>query len=170
MKSTGSLNEGIMDYLMGSTGFADLRSQYRVEDLLESANKVSSGRVTNVASKIKNFRGWNAVSPSFVIDRVFGLDYIALVGKEKIGFDFTVNPESIVEKQSKAKSLAPLWKSLGISKVVVLLTVYPDSEDQGLAFLNKRAAEEELLSVIYDASETTEEVSVAKVVFEPNND
>jgi hypothetical protein len=170
MKRSGELNEGIMEFLMTSVGFKDLRPQYKVPALLENADKVRNGRVTNVASKIKKFRGWDLVSPGFVIDRVYGIDYIAQVGDEKIGFDFTVNPESVEEKKSKANGLAPLWKSLGISKVVVLLTIYPDSEDQGLAFLDKAAAEEEILSAIYDASESTEEVSTAKVIFENNKD
>lgn len=168
--NNGSFNEKIMEFLMNNVGLKDLRQNYLVSDLLANADRVRNGRVKNVASKIRNFRSWDVVSPEFVIDRVYGIDYIAEVGGEKIGFDFTVNPDSIQEKEEKAKSLAPLWKSIGISKIVVLLTVYPAGEDQGLAFLDKRSAEEELLGVIYDASESKSEVFSAKVLFENNKD
>lgn len=163
MKSTGKFNEEIMEYLFTSLGLKDLRSEYGNKQLLATANQIRHGRVDNVASKIKSFHGWDAVGAEFIIDRVYGLDYIAEVkpSNQRIAFDFTTDPNKMAEKISKAREFAPLWKSLGVEKVVVLLTVYPDGTDQGLAFYNKNEAQDDILGLVYNAIEDTEEVSSA---------
>jgi hypothetical protein len=165
MKSTGKFNEEVMEYLFTSLGLKDLRSEYVKKQLIATANQIRNGRVDNVASKIKHFHGWDAVGSEFIIDRVYGLDYIAEVkpSNQRIAFDFTTDPTKLAEKISKAKEFSPLWKSLGVEKVVVLLTVYPESEDQGLAFYNKDEAQDDILGVVYDAIENAEEVSSATI-------
>jgi hypothetical protein len=158
-------NEGVMEYLLTSLGLKDLRSEYGNKQLLATANQIRHGRVDNVASKVKNFRGWDTVGAEFIIDRVYGLDYIAEIkpSNQRIAFDFTTDPSKVAEKIAKAKEFAPLWKSLGVEKVVILLTVYPDGTDQGLAFYDKDEAQDDILGVVYNAIEGTEEVSSATI-------
>jgi hypothetical protein len=165
MKRIGKFNEGIMEYLLGSLGLRDLRSEYISKQLLATANQIRPGRVENVASKIRNFHGWDMVGSDFIIDRVYGLDYVTEVkpSNQRIAFDFTTDPNKVDEKITKAKEFAPLWKSMGIEKVIVLLAIYPTGEEQGLLFINKGEAQEDVLGVIYDALENAEEVCVGKI-------
>jgi hypothetical protein len=165
MKSTGKFNEGIMEYLLTSLGLKDLRSEYSSKQLLATANQIRPGRVENVASKIRNFHGWDTVGSDFIIDRVYGLDYVTEIkpSNQRIAFDFTTDRSKVDEKISKAKEFAPLWKSMGVEKVIVLLAVYPTSEEQGLIFIDKDEAQEDILGVVFDAIENGEEVCVGKI-------
>ncbi len=160
MKSTGKFNEGIMEFLLNSIGLKDISPAFDSQHLIATAKQIRPGRIENVETKLKNFRGWNRVESKFIVDRVYGLDYIVEVkpSTERIAFDFTTNADKISEKIEKAKTFAPLWKSLGISKVIILLSVYPQGEDQGLAFYDKDRAQDDLLSIIFNAVESEEEV------------
>jgi hypothetical protein len=165
MISQGKFNEGVMEYILAALDFSDRRSEYIKQQLLATANQIRPGRVDNVASKIENFRGWDTVGAKFIIDRVYGLDYIIEVkpSNERVAFDFTTNLEKVQEKLEKAQEFAPLWKSLGVSKVVVLLTKYPQGTDQGLAFYDKSRAEEDMLNLIFEAIEDDAEVSLRQI-------
>ena len=167
-KKFGIFNEGVMFSLFSSQGFKDLRGEYVAKALLATADAVRPGRVGNCAEQIqkkdKTFL-WESAPAEMIIDRVYGLYYIIEVAptNERIGFDFATDPESLAEKVSKAKEFAPLWKTLGVTKVVVLLSVYPDGDDQGLVFYDEDEAKEDIFSIILDVIEGEQEVS-SKVV------
>lgn len=167
-KQFGIFNEGVMFTLFSSQGFKDLRTEYVPKALLATAEAVRQGRVGNCATQIqkkdKSF-SWQSAPAEKIIDLVYGIDYIIEVAptNERIGFDFATDPESLAKKVSKAKEFAPLWKTLGVTKVVVLLAVYPDGDDQGLVFYDEDEAKEDIFSLILDVIEGEEEVS-SKVV------
>jgi hypothetical protein len=171
MKSNGKFNEEIMEFILDSLGLKDLRSEYGIKQLLATADLIRPGRVKNVASKIRNFKSWNDVSAAFLIDRVYGLDYVTEIkgSDQRIAFDFTADPDKIQEKIEKAIEFAPLWKSMGVDKVIILLATYPQGEDQGLAFLDKNEAQEDLLGIVYDAIESDIEVSISTLLIKNNS-
>jgi hypothetical protein len=161
----GTFNEAIMSAFLLNLVFPDIRANFDKQVLLGIVKEFRPNRLENVASKIPNFRGWPSTNVKKIIDYVYGLDYIIQVDPtgERVGIDFTLNAESIEEKVEKAKSFAPLWRALGVSKVVVLLTTYPDGNDQGLAFYKLEEAQDAIENIIYNAIEGTEEVTTATV-------
>ena len=162
-KKTGLFNEGIMDTVFKAAGFDDCRGSFKSADLISLADKVRPGRAQNVASKTKGFKGWPNYTAKFILDRVYGLDYIieTMPNSELVGFDFSTNEEETASKASKLESFKPLWKALGLTKVVVLTTIYPEGEDQGVVFYDTDAAVDNLFDIIFSAVEAENDVSVS---------
>lgn len=162
---TGLFNEKIMSSFLVNLAFPDIRSTFDRRMLLSIVREFNPGRLKNVESKIPNFRGWDKTNVNKIVDYVYGLDYVLQVDPtgERVGIDFTTNPENIQEKLSKAETFAPLWRSLGISKVVVLLATYPNGDDQGLAFYKLEEAQDAIENIIFNAIEGDEEVTTATV-------
>lgn len=162
---SGPFNEAIMSTFLMNLAFPDIRSSFDHKMLLSIVKELRPKRLENVASKIPNFRGWERTNVLKVIDYVYGLDYVLQVNPtgERVGIDFTLNAESIEEKVEKAKSFAPLWRALGVSKVVVLLATYPDGNEQGLAFYKLEEAQDAIENIVFNAIEGSEEVTTATV-------
>jgi hypothetical protein len=160
-----------MEYILKSLGLTDLRSSYEWKQLIATADRIRPGRADNVASKTRNFRNWHELGSEFIIDRVYGIDYITEMkgSNQRVAFDFTTNPEEVKSKIDKMKEFTPLWKSMGIDKVVVLLTVYPEGEDTGLLFIEKDSAQEDILGIYYNTIETDEEVTFAEIHIKNKN-
>ena len=59
--------------------------------------------------------------------------------------------------------MTPLWESLNVSKVIVLLIEYPQGEGGELAFHDKDRAEEDMLGIIFSAIEGEEKISLKKI-------
>ena len=154
-----------LEFLLGSLGFEDLRSIYDSKQLLGTAAQIHPERVDSVAASIKNFRGWASVGSNFTIDRIYGLDYIIQVrpSDTRIGFGFATNPNEVRERIEKASTFSSLWKSLGVSQVIVLLAIYPDEDGRGLVFYDKDRAQDELLSLIWDAIDSDREISSVEI-------
>lgn len=165
-KRLGSYNEEIMEFLMKKAGFEDLSStEYTVDRLLAVVASVRPGRLKSVETKIKRFLGWKAYKPKYILDKVYGLDYILSVPPtgQKVAFDFTTDGENVEAKVSKLQEFKPLWAALGIKKVVVLTTTYPEGEDQGILFYDAEDGVEEMYGIIYDALESDSDVVVAEL-------
>lgn len=153
------------EFLLGSLGFEDLRSIYDSKQLLATANQIHPEQVDSVARKIDNFRGWASVGSNFTISRIYGLDYIIQVqpSNDRIGFKFATNPNDVREQIEKAQTFSSLWKSLGVSKVVVLLAIYPARFERDLVFYDKDLSQDALLSLIWDALDSDREVSSVEI-------
>jgi hypothetical protein len=153
-----------LEFLLSSLGFEDLRSIYDSKQLLATANQIHPEWVDSVAGKIDNFQGWASVGSNFTIGRIYGLDYIIQVQPtdDRIGFKFATNPNAVRDSIEKAQTLYSLWKSLGVSKVIVLLAIYP-VRGESLVFYDKDRAQDKLLSLILDAIDGTSEVSSAEI-------
>jgi hypothetical protein len=165
-KRQGAYTEQIMNFILDHAGFQDLSvSEYSAALLLDTVEKIRPGRLTSVESKIKKFLGWKAYKPKFILDHVFGLDYILSMDPtgQKIAFDFTVDREQVESKVSKLKEFKPLWAALGIEKIVVLTIIYPEGEDQGLLFYDAEDAVQEIYGVLYDAIESSLDVTTAEL-------
>jgi hypothetical protein len=154
-----------LEFLLSSLGFEDLRSIYDSKQLLATANQIHPEWIDSVAGKIDNFRGWTSVGSNFTIGRIYGLDYIIQVqpSDDRIGFRFATNPNGVRDSIEKAQTLSSLWKSLGVSKVIVLLAIYPVREEKGLVFYDKDRAQDKLLGLILDAIDGTSEISSAEI-------
>jgi|GEM_PF-4601404 len=161
-KREGTFNEGVMNTIFQLAGFSNQSKDFDPENLIQLADRVRPGRTINVGSKTKNFKGWDKYSPDFIVDRVYGLDYIVKVrpSGDLIGFNFPTNLSESLSRAGKLATFKPMWQGLGLSRVVVLNTIYPAGEDQGLVFYDSREAVEDLYSVIFSALEGEEEVSV----------
>jgi hypothetical protein len=151
---------GELQFLLGSIGFDDLRPTYDSSQLITTAKKLAPEWVDELAAKQKSFRGWEFVSANFIIDRVYGLDYIIEVetSNQRIGFDFATNPSEFDAKVAKAHNYQALWKSLGVCKVIVLLEIHPSSEGQGLIFYDKEDGQDKMIAAIYTATDSSDEV------------
>jgi hypothetical protein len=154
-----------VQFILNSLGYDDLRSTFNSKQLIEQARQVNPDLVDLAARKIEHFRSWEYYGSQFVIGRVYGLDYIIEVDPEKlkIGFKFVTSKDEVDLKVEKASDLMPLWKCLGVSKVIILLIVYPDIQGQGLVFYDKDNAQDELLGVIFTAIEDDQEIFNAKL-------
>jgi hypothetical protein len=149
------------EFLLHSLGYEDLRPKFDGKHLLATAQQIHPEHLTHVEKSTKNFRAWEHLGSSYIIEQVYGIDYIAEISNERIAFSLTPYPNEVEEKVVKAKSLSKLWQSLDISKFVVLLAVYPSTE-AGEVFYGKDGSQDELLSVIFNAIDSTEAVLSAE--------
>ena len=157
--------EIIMSSFLIELAFPDIRSTFDHKMLLSIVRELHPNRLEDIASKIPNFRGWQWTNVNKIISYVYGLDYIIQVGPtgERVGINFTIDSESVQEKLEKAKAFASLWRTLGVSKVIVLLATYPNGENQGLAFYKLEDARNEIENIIFNAIEGAEEVTIATI-------
>jgi hypothetical protein len=117
-----------IEFILRSLGYDDLRSTFSSSQLIEQARQINSDLIDLAAKKIEHFRGWEYFGSQFVISRVYGLDYIIEVDAAnlKIGFEFVQSRDEVIQEVNRASILAPLWRALGVSKVIILLVIYPD--------------------------------------------
>jgi hypothetical protein len=153
-------------FLLKSLGWNDLRPTYDSKQLVATAQQVDPAWLENVAATFKKFRGWEWCTSNIIIDRVYGLDYIIDIGgtSERLGLCLATDPALIEGKIEKAHTLSPLWQSIGVTKVVVLLTVYPVKE--GATFYDDDKSKNNMLGVILNAVESDREVISAEVHLE----
>jgi hypothetical protein len=154
------------EFLLGSLGLEDLTSKYDYKQLVATASQINPQRLESVAGTFKNFRGWASYGASLIIDRVYGLDYIADIKSttERIGFCFITNPNQVVGEVENAQTYSLLWKSLGVTKVAILLVVYPDAE--GFVLYDKDKSQDNMLGVIMDVVKSNLDVISAEVHLE----
>lgn len=157
---TGFFVEKLMSSVFNAAEYANKANNYNAAKLLKVASSINPGRVANVASKIPSFKGWDNYTSAFIIDHVYGLDYLITVqpSGERIAFDLTCNSDAIDSKAKKLVAFKPLWEAIGISRVVVLHVTFPEGQDQGLAFLDMDSCVDALMEVIYDCIESKETV------------
>jgi hypothetical protein len=93
----GTVNEEIMAFFLSDLGFADLRPQFDKKSLLATVEIFRKGRLTNVANRIPGFKTWDRYKSNYIIDRVYGIDYIIEVDPtgERVAFDFTLDAEKV---------------------------------------------------------------------------
>jgi hypothetical protein len=154
-------------FLLKSLGLDDLSSEYSSQDLITIATQINPQRVSTVAQDFEKFRAfksfkeWNSFGSSFIIDRVFGLDYITKIEQGKrIGFCFVSNPDRVEEEIENVKDLSPLWKSLDVFKVIVLLPIVSCQE---FTFFDKDKSQDNLLNIITHSMNNSSEVLAAKI-------
>jgi hypothetical protein len=150
------------EFLLRSLGYEDLRSKFDGMDLVSIARQINPTHLENVEKSIRNFRRWEDLGSGFIIGRVYGIDYITEISNERIAFILTPYPNKVETKIAQAKDLSKLWKSLGVSKLVVLLSVYIDSDNEDM-FYDKDSSQDSLLSAIFSVIESTEEIVSAEI-------
>jgi hypothetical protein len=154
-----------LEFLLSSMGYQDLRGTYERKHLLENAIQVNPEQLEAATQRNGKPRNWERTTPGRVVSLVYGLDYIIEItpSQQRIGLNLLTSPEDVQTKVSQAENLAPLWKSIGIEQVIVLLVVYPDIEGQGLVFYHKHKSHDELYGRIMDAVDSHQDVSSAEV-------
>ena len=152
------------EFLLRSLGFEDLRATFDSKQLVATATQINPQRLESVAGTFKKFRGWSSYQSVLIIRRVYGLDYLIDIGANRIGFCFTTNPDLVATEVKQAQTYSSLWKSLGVTKVMVLFFVYPVGE--GLTFYDKDRCQDNMLGVILNALEDSLEVTSAEVRIE----
>ena len=155
-----------IDFLLRYSGFEDLRSKYDYKQLIATATQINPQWLEHVAGTFQKFRGWKSYNPGRIIDLVYGLDYIIDVDTtaERIGFCFTTNPDLVEGEIEKAQNYSSLWKSLGVTKVMIVLCVYP--VEKGFAFYDRDKSQDNMYGVIMDAVESNLEIISAEVQIE----
>lgn len=155
-----------MRFLLKSLGFKDFSSEYNNHDLIAIVTQINPQRLENIAKSFekfrvfKSFKEWDSFGSSFIVDRIFGLDYIVEIDRGKrIGFCFVSNPDRVEEEVENVKTLSPLWKSLNISKVIILSIV----SCQEFTFFDKDKSQDKLLSIIIDAMNNNLEVLLSEI-------
>lgn len=146
------------DFILGSVGFKDLRSTYDCKQLIATAAQINPQRLANIAENFQNFRGWASYEANLIISRVYGLDYIIDVNatSERLGFYFTTNPNLVAGELEKFQTYDALWKSLGVTKVIILLFICPI--DQGLVFYDKEKSQNNMFGVIMNAIKSDSDI------------
>jgi hypothetical protein len=154
-----------VQFILHSLGYDDLRSIFDRQQLMEQARQINPELVELTANNIKHFRSWEHFGSQFIINRVYGLEYIIEVDPEKlkIGFEFVTSRDEVIQKVERASTLAPFWKTLGVAKVIILLVTYPDRQGEGLIFYDKDNAQDELLGIIFTAIEDNLEILSAEL-------
>jgi hypothetical protein len=155
------------EFLLRSLGYEDLRSKFDGMDLVSIARQINPTHLENVEKSIRNFRRWEDLGSGFIIGRVYGIDYITEISNERIAFSLTPYPSEVETKITAARGLVKLWKSLGVSKFVVLLSIYPDS-DKDIIFYDKDSSQDSLLSAIFNIIDSTEEVVSTEIYIQPD--
>ncbi len=150
------------EFLLRSLGYEDLRSKLDHNYLISTARQIDPTHLNRVEKSIKSFRRWEDLGSSFIIGRVYGIDYITEISNERVAFILTPYSNKVETKIAQAKDLLKLWKSLGVAKLVVLLSIYPDSDNENM-FYDKDSSQDSLLSAIFDIAESTEEVMSAEI-------
>jgi hypothetical protein len=150
------------EFLLRSLGYEDLKSNFDSSHLASIARRINPTHLDRVEKSIRNFRRWEDLGSSFIVGRVYGIDYITKIGDERIAFSLTPYPSEVETKIAQAKDLLKLWKSLGVSKLIVLLSIYPDSDNEDM-FYNKDNSQDSLLEAIFSVIESTEDVVSAEI-------
>lgn len=145
------------EFLLRSLGYEDLRSKLDNNYLVNTARQINPIHLESVEKSIRNFRRWEDLGSSFIIGRVYGIDYITEISNQRIAFILTPYPNKVETKMAQARDLLKLWESLGVSKLIVLLSIYPDPDNEDI-FYDKDSSQDSLLSAIFSAIESTEEV------------
>jgi hypothetical protein len=154
-----------LEFLLRSMGYEDLRGTYERKHLLENAIQVNPEQLEAATQRNGKPRNWERTTAGRVVSLVYGLDYIIeiLPSQQRIGLNLLTSLEDVHTKVSQAENLVPLWKSIGIEQVIVLLVVYPDIEGQGLVFYHKHKSHDELFGRIMDAIDSHQDVSSAEI-------
>jgi hypothetical protein len=155
------------EFLLRSLGYEDLKSNFDSSHLASIARQINPTHLDRVEKSIRNFRRWEDLGSSFIIGRVYGIDYITEIANERIAFTLTPYPSAVDTKITAARGLIKLWKSLGVSKFVVLLSIYPDS-DKDVMFYDKDSSQDSLLSAISNVIESNEEVVSTEIYIQPD--
>jgi hypothetical protein len=150
------------EFLLRSLGYEDLRSKLDNNYLVSTARQIDPTHLDRVEKSIRNFRRWEDLGSSFIVGRVYGIDYITEISNERIAFILTPYPNEVEIKIAQARDLLKLWKSIGVSKLIVLLSIYPDSDNENM-FYDKDSSQDSLLSAIFSVIESTEEVVLAEI-------
>jgi hypothetical protein len=145
------------DFLLRSLGYEDLKANFDSGHLASIAKQIDPTHLDRVEKSIRSFRRWDDLGSSFIIGRVYGIDYLTEIGNERIAFSLTPYPKEVETKMAQARDLLKLWQSLEVSKFIVLLSIYPDSDNESM-FYDKDSSQDSLLSAIFDAIDSTEEV------------
>ena len=146
-----------LEFLLRSLGYEDLGSKLDNNYLVSTAIQINPTHLESVEKSIKSFRRWEDLGSSFIIRRVYGIDYITEISNERITLIFTPYPNKIETKMAQARDLSKLWKSLGVSKLVVLSCIYPEPDNENI-FYDKDSSQDSLLSAVFSIIESTEEV------------
>lgn len=154
-----------LNFLLGSLGYQDLRATYEKRHLLENATQVNPEQLGAVTKRNGKSRNWERTTSNRVISVVYGLDYIIELEPlhQRIGLNLLTSPDEVHSKVIQANNLTTLWKSIGISQVIVLLAIYPDIESQNLIFYDKDKSNDELYGRLMDAIDSNQDVSSAEV-------
>jgi hypothetical protein len=154
-----------LEFLLRSMGYEDLRGTYERKYLLENAIQVNPEQLEAATQRNGKPQNWERTTAGRVVSLVYGLDYIIeiLPSQQRIGLNLLTSAKDVHNKVSQAENLTPLWKSIGIEQVIVLLVVYPDIEGQGLVFYHKHKSHDELFGRIMDAVDSYQDVSSAEV-------
>jgi hypothetical protein len=154
-----------LNFLLGSLGYQDLRATYEKRHLLENATQVNPEQLEAVTKRNGKSRNWERTTSNRVISIVYGLDYIIELepSHQRIGLNLLTSPDEVHSKVIQANNLTTLWKSIGISQVIVLLAIYPDIESQNLIFYDKDKSNDELYGRLMDAIDSNQDVSSAEV-------
>lgn len=154
-----------LEFLLSSLGYKDLRATYEPRHLLENATQIDPEQLETATQRNGKPINWARTNSNRFISVVYGLDYIIEIEplNQRVGLNLLTSPDRVQIEISQAVNLTPLWKSIGISQVIVLLAVYPDIQRKGLVFYDKRKSQDELYGRIMDAIDSNQDVSSAEV-------
>lgn len=148
--------------LLTALGYPDLRSSYKRGDLLSAADPVW---LTKVAANIqqrstRDSFDWQRVPSQSIIDWVYGIDAIIDPNEDGVryGFDVTTDPAKVLGKVNRLIE-RPTWKTLGLSKVAVLLVIPGRVPYEGMSAKERRLVAERLLDVVFSMSDLKKAVS-----------
>ncbi|MCM1983650.1 hypothetical protein [Lyngbya confervoides] len=146
-------------------GYQDLSYTYDHDQLLELAEIHQPGRLEQITQEraLQDRRTpWHIIPSKKIIDWVYRLDYICALDSNSItfGFDATEIPERVASKQQTLKTLRPLWQSLGVCKVAVVLLIPPSSspDPHSLSYVQRDHLVEELYELITTMHEASADI------------
>jgi hypothetical protein len=164
--ANGKAGEVMLELLLQEAGVPNVASSYNRELLLQTVRELRPGRLENVQDR-RTQAGrptrWESTPSKLILDWVYGLDIVVKPGPSQVfGYDVTCNLEKVAAKISKLRDFRPLWESLGITRVGVILLTTPD-EEWGWATLSREKKEnlvENLLDQVVYATDEADPLSV----------
>ncbi len=154
-----------LEFLLSSLGYKDLRATYEPRHLLENATQIDPEQLEAATQRNGKSINWARTNSNRVIGVVYGLDYIIEIEplNQRVGLNLLTSPDRVQIQVNQAANLTPLWKSIGVSQVIILLAVYPDIQGKGLVFYDKHKSQDALYGRIMDVIDSDRDVSSAEV-------
>jgi hypothetical protein len=129
----------MLSFALEMAGCPDVSSHFMSnKNLLDIIEQIRPGHLANVAQRRREAgksTRWSTTPAKSILDWAYGLDVIIRPTEQQcFGYDVTCDPARVAEKLQKLESSRPLWETIGIQKVGVILVLY-NSQDWGYGAL-----------------------------------